>query len=116
MPPHCLGEQNKHFPDDYKVADTTKLILKSFWTVNSYIQTRAPWNHDVCYKISASIATCQPIQSGCGAWGSQGRVKVSHLGDCFALQGLLCWLGLLALAQAINRTLGWSGIQLMEMD
>ena len=40
--------------------------------------------------ISASIATCQPIQSGCGAWGSQGRVKVSHLGDCFALQGLLC--------------------------
>jgi hypothetical protein len=39
--PHCLGEQNKHFPDDYKVADATKPILKSFWTVNSYIQTRA---------------------------------------------------------------------------
>lgn len=39
--PHCLGEQNKHFPDDYKVADATKLILKSFWTVNFYIQTRA---------------------------------------------------------------------------
>jgi hypothetical protein len=28
--PHYLGEQNKHFPDDYKVADATKLILKSF--------------------------------------------------------------------------------------
>jgi len=37
---------------------------------------------------------------------SQGRVKVSRLGDCGALRGLLCSLGLLALAQAINRTLG----------